>query len=72
MHDRSTPDDHDRAARFEAAAWRTSSYSAANNECVEVALTPASTWVGVRDSTRPDAATLIVSPPAFAALISTL
>lgn len=64
---------HDRAARFEAAAWRTSSYSAANNECVEVALTtPASAWVGVRDSTRPDAATLIVSPLAFAALISTL
>ncbi|MFD9850498.1 DUF397 domain-containing protein [Streptomyces parvus] len=53
-----------------AGAWRTSSYSAANNECVEVG--PAGGWVGLRDSTRPHAAVLTVPTESFAAMVGAL
>ncbi|MFD3890428.1 DUF397 domain-containing protein [Streptomyces microflavus] len=55
-------------AELAAATWRTSSYSAANNECVEVAM--AERWVGLRDSTRPHAATLAVPAGSFTAMVN--
>ncbi|MFB6668515.1 DUF397 domain-containing protein [Streptomyces parvus] len=57
-------------AELAAATWRTSSYSAANNECVEVAT--AGPWVGLRDSTRPHAATLAVPVGSFTAMVDAL
>ncbi|MFJ3883434.1 DUF397 domain-containing protein [Streptomyces sp. NPDC090077] len=58
------------AAELAAAPWRTSSYSAVNNECVEVAADGA--WVGLRDSKRPQGAVLVMQPAAFAALTDAL
>ncbi|MFF8464869.1 DUF397 domain-containing protein [Streptomyces albidoflavus] len=46
-------------AQLANAQWRTSTYSAANNECVEVAL--GATWVGVRDTKTPDGPALLLS-----------
>ncbi|MGW1666187.1 DUF397 domain-containing protein [Streptomyces microflavus] len=57
-------------AELAAATWTTSSYSAANNECVEVAL--AGRRVGLRDSTRPHAATLAVPAGSFTAMVDAL
>lgn len=55
------------AAQIAAANWRKSSYSAANNECVEVAHVQA--WVAVRDSKDPRRSGLITSAAAFAAFV---
>jgi len=44
------------------AAWRKSSHSGANGDCVEVAASP--NIVAVRDSKRPDGAILVFSPAA--------
>ncbi|MEU0670897.1 DUF397 domain-containing protein [Streptomyces lavendulocolor] len=57
------------AAELAAAPWRTSSYSAANNECVEVALVTGGTWVGVRDTKDRARPALTVPGPAWAALV---
>ncbi|NWF30881.1 DUF397 domain-containing protein [Streptomyces sp. PKU-EA00015] len=57
-------------ADLAAARWKTSTYSAANNECVEVAAVGA--WVGVRDSKRDHGPALIVPAVAFAAVVDAL
>ncbi|WP_326655682.1 DUF397 domain-containing protein [Streptomyces sp. NBC_01750] len=59
------------AAELAAACWKTSSYSAANNECVEVAAVGAA-WVGIRDSKRVHGPALAVPTQAFAAVIGAL
>lgn len=51
------------AARFAAAGWFKSSYSAANNECVEVAFAGAVT--GMRDSKVEHGPELAVPAAAF-------
>ncbi|MFH8517620.1 DUF397 domain-containing protein [Streptomyces gelaticus] len=58
-----TPSD----AQFAAADWIKSSYSAADNECVEVALARAS--VGVRDSKAMQGPELALTANAFAAFL---
>ncbi|MFD6917942.1 DUF397 domain-containing protein [Streptomyces virginiae] len=58
------------AAQLAAAPWRTSSYSAANNECVEVA--PVGVWVGLRDSKQPHGDVVAVGSEAFAAMVDAL
>lgn len=54
----------------ERAAWRKSSYSTSTgSNCVEVAVLPDA--IGVRDSKRPAAGRLAVSPPAWSAFLRT-
>lgn len=53
------------AAQLAAAGWIKSSYSAANNECVEIA--DARSWVAVRDSKDLALPHFAVTAPAFAA-----
>lgn len=65
-----TPQSVPTAAELAAAPWRTSSYSAAENECVEVA--PLGAWVGLRDSKRPHGSVVPVPAEAFAAVIDAL
>lgn len=55
------------SAEFAVANWFRSSYSAANNECVEV--THTRSGVGIRDSKAPARRALAVSPTAFAAFV---
>ncbi|MEV7196831.1 DUF397 domain-containing protein, partial [Streptomyces sp. NPDC093510] len=50
-----------------AASWLKSSYSAADNECVEVA--HVHTQVGIRDSKDPHRNGLTISAAAFAAFV---
>lgn len=57
-------------AELATAQWKTSSYSAANNECVEVAI--GGVWVGVRDSKRDHGPVMAVPTHAFAAVIDAL
>ncbi|MEU1132616.1 DUF397 domain-containing protein [Streptomyces sp. NPDC005900] len=52
--------------------WHKSSYSAANNECVEVARPPAGGWVAVRDSKDVDVVAIAASSTAWAAFIGGL
>ncbi len=52
--------------RLAHAAWRTSTYSGASGECVEVAELPAGGWA-VRDSKNPTGPALIVASSAWAA-----
>ncbi|PBC82917.1 protein of unknown function [Streptomyces sp. 2224.1] len=54
-------------AQLATAGWFKSSYSAANNECVEVA--HARAWVAVRDSKAPDGPTLAFPAAAFTAFV---
>lgn len=54
-------------AQLATAGWYKSSYSAANNECVEVARARA--WVAVRDSKAPGGPALAFPAAAFAAFI---
>ncbi|MFF5808281.1 DUF397 domain-containing protein [Streptomyces sp. NPDC012746] len=65
-----TPQSAPAAAELAAAPWRTSSYSAANNECVEVAAIGA--WVGLRDSKRPHGSVVAVPAEAFGAVVDAL
>ncbi|MFI8784742.1 DUF397 domain-containing protein [Streptomyces albidoflavus] len=58
---------HPTPEQLARAGWATSSYSAANNECVEVALTHA--WVGVRDTKTPGGPALAVAPSSWAAVV---
>ncbi|MGW0785907.1 DUF397 domain-containing protein [Streptomyces sp. NPDC002913] len=60
------------AAELAGASWRTSTYSAANNECVEVATTGLGSWVGVRDSKVQRGPVLAVPAEAFASLIGAI
>ncbi|GAA2924100.1 MULTISPECIES: DUF397 domain-containing protein [Streptomyces] len=55
---------------FRATDWFKSSYSAADNECVEVSCVSA--WVGIRDSKALARNLLIVSADSFAHFISSL
>ncbi|MGW7149603.1 DUF397 domain-containing protein [Streptomyces sp. NPDC054878] len=50
--------------------WSTSSYSAANNECVEVAR--GTNWVAVRDSKDPGAGMAITSRRAWSQFVESL
>ena len=50
--------------------WRTSSYSAAHGNCVQVAPTPER--VLVRDSKNPDGPALTVLTPAWRAFLTTV
>jgi hypothetical protein len=61
-HPRPTP------AQIAAAQWTKSTYSAANNECVEIA-TPVPAWIAVRDSKGTDGPALILSAGAFGSLV---
>lgn len=54
-----------------AAAWRKSTYSGGNNECVEVADNVPRT-VPVRDSTRPEGPVIAFSPHAWRAFVDTV
>ncbi|MFC9911875.1 DUF397 domain-containing protein [Streptomyces sp. NPDC127197] len=57
--------------QFAAAGWFKSSYSAADNECVEVShVVPA--WVGIRDSKIPGRRGLAVSADAFAVFVEAI
>lgn len=59
------------SAELAGAAWRISSHSQqGGSTCVEVAPLPGA--VGVRDTTRRDAGTHIISAGAFAALIAAI
>ncbi|MFC9233631.1 DUF397 domain-containing protein [Streptomyces decoyicus] len=49
--------------------WHKSSYSAPNNECVEVAAA-GSSWACVRDSKDPNGPMLAFSPGAFSAFVA--
>jgi hypothetical protein len=63
MTDRST-------ALVAAVAWRTSSYSANNNDCVEVAT--GTNVAGFRDSKRRSGPTLIVRGDTFTAFLNAI
>ncbi|MEV8396734.1 DUF397 domain-containing protein [Streptomyces niveus] len=56
--------------RVAAVGWFKSSYSAPNNECVEVA--NLDEWIGVRDSKTFAGPVLVVTPRAFTALVNGL
>ncbi|MER6845834.1 DUF397 domain-containing protein [Streptomyces platensis] len=56
------------AAQLSAAAWRTSTYSAGNNECVEFA--EISERACVRDSKDSSGPVLTFGPHAFASFIA--
>ena len=53
------------------AAWRTSSHSGANGDCIEVAL-PAPGVIAVRDSKAPGGSTLAFSSGHWTAFIAAL
>lgn len=50
------------------ATWRKSSYSSANNACVEIALS--SEFVGIRDSKSHDSGALLITAPAWRGFLS--
>lgn len=49
------------------AAWRTSSYSGGNGQCVEITHQP--NVVAVRDSKNPDGGMLVFTPEKFVAFV---
>jgi hypothetical protein len=55
---------------FRTTGWYKSSYSAADNECVEVSCISA--WVGIRDSKASTQNRLIVSADAFGIFVSSV
>lgn len=55
------------APHFPGNAWRTSSFSGANSNCVEVVRTPAA--VAARDSKNPAGPRLLLSPAAWDRLV---
>ena len=56
------------SATVEAATWTKSSYSAPNNECVELSAFPS--WIAVRDSKHTGGPALFFGSRAFAALLT--
>ncbi|MDW8805431.1 DUF397 domain-containing protein [Streptomyces scabiei] len=56
------------SAKLATAAWFKSSYSAADNECVEIAL--ASPWVGIRDSKALHRGALAINTNAFTRFVN--
>ena len=60
------------AAQLAGASWRTSTYSGAENECVEVADFGGGSWVGVRDTKDRARPALTVPGPAWSALVDAL
>ncbi len=56
------------SAEFAAAGWFKSSYSAANNECVEIA--HAQLQVGIRDSKEPVRGVVNMSTDAFTIFVN--
>ncbi|MBZ9643621.1 DUF397 domain-containing protein [Streptomyces sp. PSKA30] len=58
------------AAQHAAARWFKSSYSAADNECVEISHTPS--WVGIRDTKLSGRNGLTVSADTFSMFIGGL
>jgi hypothetical protein len=54
--------------QFAAAGWFKSSYSAANNECVEVAHTQS--WVWIRDSKAPVRGVVAMGSGTFVAFVN--
>lgn len=65
-----TSPQHPSLAELAAAPYRKSSYSGANNECVEIA--PLGQWVGVRDSKDPDGPALCFEAADFAIFLADL
>ncbi|MFI1831320.1 DUF397 domain-containing protein [Streptomyces sp. NPDC020412] len=59
-------------AQLAGVNWTTSTYSAPNNECVEVARVPDGSLVGVRDSKDRTRAALTVSGPSWTAVVDAL
>ncbi|MGA4849379.1 DUF397 domain-containing protein [Streptomyces sp. G5(2025)] len=57
-------------AQLAAASWFKSSYSAADNECVEVA--HIQSWVGVRDSKDLHRDGMAITAAAFAAFVESV
>lgn len=51
-----------------SATWRTSSRSATQGECVEIAHTP--TAIGIRDSKNPTGTCLILTPTQWAGVLT--
>lgn len=60
------------AAQLAGAAWRTSTYSGAQNECVEVAGVEGGRWVGVRDTKNRAQPALVVPGTAWSVLVDAL
>ena len=56
--------------RWDFAAWRKSSFTTANQECVEVA--HSAEVVGVRDSKDPTGPVLALAPAGWSALLGAL
>ncbi|MCZ2525990.1 DUF397 domain-containing protein [Streptomyces sp. SCUT-3] len=57
------------SAGFGGLAWKKSSYSGANGQCVEVA-TPSPTSIAVRDSKNPGGPALSFSAEAWSAFVA--
>ncbi|MFB7917079.1 DUF397 domain-containing protein [Streptomyces sp. NPDC056061] len=53
-----------------AAAWRKSSYSSAQGQCVEVAICQDAGAVGTRDSKNPSGPALLFAPSQWSAFIT--
>jgi hypothetical protein len=58
------------AAELSDTAWRKSSYTANNGNCVEVASMPHSAGIAIRDSKNVDLAPARVSPTAWSTFLT--
>ncbi|MEU2157592.1 DUF397 domain-containing protein [Streptomyces sp. NPDC019396] len=59
-------------ASLEGAAWRKSSYSGGEGECVEIADAPSHGGIAVRDSKNPSGPAIVLAVPAFVTLIDAI